>query len=92
MVLFPWHVQSQDERFNKAFDVSSGYRTKSVLCMPFLSSEGVVVGVIQLINKEGGPFNSDDVEIMESFIAMARPIIEVRMLTGVRVRGNSALP
>lgn len=45
--------------------------------MPFLGSDGSVVGVIQLINKESGVFNDEDIDVMDSFISMAAPIIQV---------------
>lgn len=41
----------EDVRFNEAIDRSTGYRTKSVLCIPFRNSEGVVIGAFQAINK-----------------------------------------
>lgn len=41
----------EDSRFNEAIDRSTGYRTKSVLCIPFRNSEGVVIGAFQAINK-----------------------------------------
>ena len=39
-----------DSRFNPAVDKATGYKTKSILCMP-VRYEGVVVAVAQLINK-----------------------------------------
>ncbi|MFC6041092.1 HD domain-containing phosphohydrolase [Paenisporosarcina macmurdoensis] len=41
----------EDVRFNEAIDRSTGYRTKSVLCIPFRNSEGIVIGAFQAINK-----------------------------------------
>ncbi len=41
--------------FDRSFDAKLGYRTKSMLCAPFLSRVGDVVGVIQLINKKRDP-------------------------------------
>jgi HD-GYP domain-containing protein (c-di-GMP phosphodiesterase class II) len=41
--------------FNRHYDLESGYRTRSMLVVPMRDHEGVVIGVIQLINsKEGG--------------------------------------
>ncbi|NEQ54642.1 MAG: GAF domain-containing protein, partial [Leptolyngbya sp. SIO3F4] len=37
---------------SKATDVSSGYRTCSLLCMPILNQDGELIGVTQLINKK----------------------------------------
>jgi hypothetical protein len=68
----------QDSRFNPDFDRASGYRTKSILCMPLLGIDGTLVGVIQLINKvTGGAFDVEDEDIMGSFLGMAAPIIQV---------------
>ena len=38
--------------FDRSFDEKTGYRTKSVLCMPLVSRADEVIGVIQLINKK----------------------------------------
>ena len=41
----------EDERFNPAIDEQTGYKTKSILCMP-IHIRGTVIGVIQMINKK----------------------------------------
>lgn len=41
-----------DERFNRAIVQSTGYQTKSVLCIPFRNAEGMVIGAFQAINKQ----------------------------------------
>lgn len=44
-------------RFNKEFDVRTGYKTKSVLCWPIKNPEGNTFAVIQALNKKpGGSF------------------------------------
>jgi sigma-B regulation protein RsbU (phosphoserine phosphatase) len=40
-----------DPRFDPENDVRSGYKTTSMLCMPLINSNGVVVGVIQALNR-----------------------------------------
>ncbi|MBN1610037.1 MAG: GAF domain-containing protein [Polyangiaceae bacterium] len=42
-------------RFDHSFDVKSSYRTKSMLCTPLVSSQGGVIGVVQLINRKLEP-------------------------------------
>jgi HD-GYP domain-containing protein (c-di-GMP phosphodiesterase class II) len=37
-------------RFNRAFDDSHNYRTKSILCVPMRNMSGETIGAIQLIN------------------------------------------
>ena len=56
----------QDDRFNKQIDLETGYRTQSVLCIPFRNSDGVVIGAFQAINKMTieKTFNEKDVEIL----------------------------
>jgi HD-GYP domain-containing protein (c-di-GMP phosphodiesterase class II) len=38
--------------FDRSFDEKVGYRTKSMLVTPLMSSKGEVIGVLQLINKK----------------------------------------
>ena len=38
--------------FDRSFDEKIGYRTRSMLCTPLVSSKGEVIGVLQLINKK----------------------------------------
>ncbi len=49
-----------DKRFNKDFDAKSGYRTKSILCMPMRNKSGKIVGVFQILNKKKGAFDKQD--------------------------------
>ncbi|MGE5301246.1 MAG: HD domain-containing phosphohydrolase [Acidobacteriota bacterium] len=44
---------SRDERFDPAVDSMTGFETKSVLCVPLKTKSGVI-GVLELLNKEGG--------------------------------------
>jgi sigma-B regulation protein RsbU (phosphoserine phosphatase) len=53
-----------DPRFDPETDGKSGYRTKSILCMPMKNNKGKIIGVIQLLNKDHGLFTHDD----ENFI------------------------
>jgi K+-sensing histidine kinase KdpD len=53
-----------DPRFNPEFDRKSGYRTKTILCMPMKNKDDKIVGVFQLLNKRKDQFTYDD----ESFI------------------------
>ncbi|HET8762636.1 MAG TPA: HD domain-containing phosphohydrolase, partial [Gemmatimonadales bacterium] len=44
--------ESAPYQFNPAIDVSSGYRTKSMLVIPMPNQAGTVIGVLQLINRK----------------------------------------
>jgi len=54
-----------DPRFNPDVDRQSGYRTRTILCMPMTNKDGVIVGVFQLLNKKAGIFTEAD----ESFLS-----------------------
>ncbi|XP_052867595.1 dual 3',5'-cyclic-AMP and -GMP phosphodiesterase 11 isoform X4 [Anopheles cruzii] len=59
----------QDDRFNREIDVQTGYRTKALLCMPIKDASGDVVGVAQVINKQGDQcFTSADEKIFSSYL------------------------
>lgn len=56
---------SKDERFDKSTDITSGYKTKSMLCFPIKNKENEITGVIQLLNSGKGSFEEIDEEILE---------------------------
>jgi sigma-B regulation protein RsbU (phosphoserine phosphatase) len=41
-----------DPRFDPTFDKQTGYRTRSILCLPLIGSGDSLVGVIQVLNKK----------------------------------------
>ncbi len=49
-----------DPRFSPEVDRRLGYRTRAVLCLPIRNKGGETIGVLQLLNKRVGSFNSDD--------------------------------
>ena len=78
--------------YNKNFDMSSGYRTKSMITMAMYNNSGEVLGVIQLINKRKDydqripgkkldedqiiPFNNNDVEFLDDLASLAAIALE----------------
>jgi len=55
---------TQDSRFDSRFDKSTGFATRSVLCVPLLI-EHRVIGVLELVNKRNlAPFNEQDLNIL----------------------------
>lgn len=56
----------QDPRFNPAVDAMIDFRTRSILCVPIVSSDGQRLGVLQLLNKRRGTFNTLDEEHLKS--------------------------
>jgi GAF domain-containing protein len=57
-----------DPRFNSAIDKSTGYRTRSILCVAIHSGRGDIIGCTQMINKLGATeFSATDVELITAF-------------------------
>jgi len=71
-----------DPRFNPDFDKQSGYRTRTILCLPMISSTGKLEGVIQVLNKKsGGVFDERDISLLEALGAHAAVALERARLT-----------
>lgn len=49
----------EDDRFNKEIDKQTGYKTKTILCMPFRNINHEIVGVFQMLGKKGGKIFSE---------------------------------
>jgi len=66
-----------DPRFNPEPDQRTGYRTKSLLTFPMTGQNGRVIGVFQVVNKNGGGvFSADDEEALSSLGASAAVAVE----------------
>jgi len=79
----------QDPQFNPGVDEITNYRTKSLLCVPILSSTGDSLGVLQMVNKLDRdkmpvPFTNEDEKLMRSFVAqVAVAIINSQLFINV---------
>lgn len=58
-----------DLRFNPDFDKQTGYFTRSILCVPIINKDRVILGVTQVLNKRGGPFTQEDEQRLKAFTA-----------------------
>jgi len=56
----------EDARFEPDVDRRLGYRTRTLLCLPILNKGNDVVGVLQLLNKSTGPFNTEDTNFLRA--------------------------
>ncbi|MFP4248599.1 MAG: CHASE2 domain-containing protein [Armatimonadota bacterium] len=55
---------ASDERWSSDVAYAIDYATRSILCVPMLL-RGEVIGVIEVINKRGGPFTEHDVQLLQ---------------------------
>jgi len=65
-----------DPRFLGRFDRESGFVTRSMLCQPLANVEGQRIGVLQILNKRGGPFDERDVKLLEALDSQTAIAIE----------------
>jgi signal transduction histidine kinase len=75
----------RDERFDKEVDSKTGYRTRSVLCMPLYTRAGSRLGVIQLLNKRDGVFTKEDETFLQTFGNNASVFIDIAQLQKARI-------
>jgi len=80
-----------DTRFQPAVDLRSGYRTRSILCAPMRDSQSAIVGVLQVLNKVGGPFTDDDEDLLLALASQAAIAIENAKLYHSLVAQNALL-
>jgi len=83
---------SKEERHYKQADEQSGFKTRSILCVP-LRAPGIqlgqergeiqasIIGGAQALNKlNGGTFTSDDIELFETLASQAATVLQVARL------------
>jgi adenylate cyclase len=61
----------RDPRFNREIDEETGYRTKSILCVPIRTVKGEIIGVAQALNKKKGAFTEKDRKLLEAMTTQA---------------------
>jgi|GEM_PF-375168 len=70
----------QDKRFYRKVDEETGYRTKSMLCVPIIATNHKTIGTLQLINKKQGTFNNIDLMLVEFVAAQASSTLQMAQL------------
>jgi len=72
-----------DPRFNREIDKQTGFRTRSILCLPVKNLQGDVFAVAQLLNRQDGmPFDHHDEQQFASFIQSIGVILETQRSLG----------
>ncbi len=77
-----------DSRFNPEIDRTTGYRTKTILCMPMKNKDGKIIGVFQLLNKNDGTFTNEDEEFIDALSIHASIAIENAQLAQQMVQSE----
>ena len=70
-----------DRRFSDSVDRTTGFRTRSILSIPLLGRQGDPVGVMQLLNKQGGVFDHNDEMAATALAAQCAVTLQRTQLT-----------
>lgn len=66
----------QDPRFDAEWDRRTGYRTRSIVCVPMKNQHGRTIGAIQVLNKREGNFVEEDEHLLAALSSQAAVSIE----------------
>jgi signal transduction histidine kinase len=71
---------STDRSHLRAIDEQTKIQTKNMVTVPLKTTQGQVIGVMQVLNKQTGQFDSDDLEVLEILSALAASAIDTARL------------
>ncbi len=78
-----------DPRFCKTYDDETGFRTRSMICVPLIRKKRLL-GVMQVINKKGGgEFENRDLKLFETLASYCAIAIENHKLTESQVAAEA---
>ena len=82
----------EDPRFDRTWDEQSGYRTRSLLCVPIYDRNMSVIAVIQCLNKQGRRrFDDEDEELLRCVSGQCGIALESAFLYEAVLQRNRAL-
>ncbi len=65
-----------DPRFNPDIDKETGYKTKTILCMPIKNNNKEIIGAFQVLNKKKGAFTKSDSDLLSAIGGSASIALE----------------
>jgi len=66
----------QSPHFDRSVDQETGYRTRSLLCVPMRDEQGRLLGAFQALNKQQGLFTNEDEECLTLLAVQAAVAIK----------------
>lgn len=66
--------------FNPHVDEVTGFRTRSLACVPMRAVDGTLIGVAQALNKIDGVFGPEDLGLLETITAQASLVLRSTLL------------
>jgi putative methionine-R-sulfoxide reductase with GAF domain len=82
-----------DPRFDGEIDKRTGYRTKSLLCMPIINQRGTCIGVVQALNKTTGDnqFADEDVDFLKDLVEQIGDLLDLLLHKEKLARRQAAM-
>ena len=77
-----------DARFDPSTDKRTGYRTRCMLTLPLVDHKGVLVGVMQLLNKREGVFETSDEQLATVLAAQCAIALQRVRMTEALIEGE----
>jgi len=78
----------KDSRFNKEFDLKSGFRTRNMICVPMVRKKELI-GVIQTMNKRGRKsFTAEDLKLFKALAAQCAIAIDNARLIELEIKSS----
>jgi signal transduction histidine kinase len=65
-----------DQRFDPVWDKRTGFRTRSIMCVPMKNHHGRTLGVIQALNRREGYFTAEDESLLSALAAQVAVCVE----------------
>lgn len=66
----------ESPHFDRSVDEKTGYRTRSILCVPIRTIKGEVIGVAQALNKQRGRFTKRDMQLLEMMTTQVAIVLQ----------------
>lgn len=70
-----------DDRFNRAIDKQTGFKSRCMLTIPLIGYEESLIGVLQILNKKDGVFDEQDEYVAQALAAQAAVVIHRAKIT-----------
>lgn len=64
-----------DERFDQKYETLLKYDAKDIYCTPIVSGDGIIVGVLQLLNRSR-PFTPEDYDFLRKVAEEIGPVLQ----------------
>lgn len=79
---------AKDTRWYSGVDRITGFRTRSIVCVPLIA-DAQTIGVIELLNKVDGSFTQTDLRLLEAIATQVAPTIQNKRLQEQMLRSRS---